>query len=165
MQYSYEYQGENHSIQLEKQADGSYLAKIGEQHYKVHASQMPDGARLIHLDGERFLVHSAAAKEMRYLHLDGVQYQLEKSAGRKRRGSSGGTAGDLKAEMPGQVIDVRIQQGDTVQAGQVLLVLEAMKMEIRITAPYAGTVAKLMVKKGDLVERGQLLVEISGESA
>jgi 3-methylcrotonyl-CoA carboxylase alpha subunit len=163
MQYSYEYQGEHHSIQLEKQADGSYLAKIGEQQYKVHASQMPDGAWLIHVDGERFLVHSASAKEMRYLHIEGVQYQLEKSAGRKRRGSAGGAAGDLKAEMPGQVIDVRIQQGETVQAGQVLLVLEAMKMEIRITAPYAGTVAKLMVKKGELVERGQVLAEITSE--
>jgi biotin carboxyl carrier protein len=58
---------------------------------------------------------------------------------------------------------VRIQQGETVLAGQVLLVLEAMKMEIRITAPYAGTVAKLMVKKGELVERGQVLAEITSE--
>jgi biotin carboxyl carrier protein len=163
MHYTYEFRGENYSVQLEKQSDGSYLAKIGEAQYKVNASQMPDGAWLIYLNGERFLVHTASAKEMRYVHSDGVQYQLEKSAGRKRRGSAGGAAGDMKAEMPGQVIDVRINQGDTVQAGQVLLVLEAMKMEIRITAPYAGTVAKLLVNKGELVERGQLLVEIASE--
>ena len=163
MQYTYESKGESHSIQLEKQSDGSYLAKIGEAQYKVNASQMPDGAWLLHLDGERFLVHTVSAKEMRYLHIDGVQYQLEKTTGRKRRAGASGAVGDLKAEMPGQVIDVRISLGDTVQTGQVLLVLEAMKMEIRITAPYAGTVAKLMAKKGELVERGQLLVEITAE--
>lgn len=164
MQYTYESKGVSHSVQLEKQSDGSYLAKIGDAQYKVNASQMPDGAWLVHLDGERFLVHTATAKEMRYLHIDGVQYQVEKSTGRKRRTGASGAVGDLKAEMPGQVIDVRIALGDTVQAGQVLLVLEAMKMEIRITAPYAGTVAKLMAKKGELVERGQVLVEISAEA-
>lgn len=164
MQYTYESKGVSHSIQLEKQADGSYLAKIGDTLYKVNASQMPDGAWLVHLDGERFLIHTTASKDMRYLHIDGVQYQLEKSTGRKRRGGSSGAVGDLKAEMPGQIIDVRIALGDIVQAGQVLLVLEAMKMEIRIIAPYAGTVAKLMATKGELVERGQLLVEITAET-
>ena len=163
MQYTYETQGTSHSIQLEKQADGSYLAKIGETQYKVHASQMPDGAWLLHLDGERFLVHTASSKEMRYVQVDGAQYQLEKSTGRKRRGGQAGAAGDLKAEMPGQVIELRVEQGQKVQAGQVLLVLEAMKMEIRLTAPYAGTVAKLFAQKGTVVERGQLLVEITAE--
>jgi 3-methylcrotonyl-CoA carboxylase alpha subunit len=165
MQYTYESKGASHSVQLEKQSDGSYLAKIGEAQYKVNASQMPDGAWLVHLDGERFLVHIASAREMRYIHVNGLQYQLEKTTGRKRRAGASGAVGNLKAEMPGQVIELRVALGDTVQAGQVLLVLEAMKMEIRITAPYAGTVARLLTKKGDLVERGQLLVEITAEES
>ena len=160
MQYTYEHNGENHAIKLEKQSDGSFLAIIGEEKYTVSAIQMPDNAWLLHVDGQRFVAHTATEKEMRFVHVEGVQYQLEKSAGRRRRASGGSTPGSLKAEMPGQVIDVRVAEGDTVTAGQVLVVLEAMKMEIRLTAPYDGTVAKLLVSQGDVVDRGQLLVEV-----
>ena len=163
MQYAYEHKGDTHSIKLEKQPDGTFLATIGEQKYTVSATQMPDNAWLLHVDGKRYLAHTTTEKEMRFVHVDGVQYQLEKSAGRRRRTGSSSTLGSLKAEMPGQVIDVRVSEGDSVTEGQVLVVLEAMKMEIRLTAPYDGTVAKLFVSQGDIVDRSQLLVEVSRE--
>jgi biotin carboxyl carrier protein len=62
--------------------------------------------------------------------------------------------------MPGKVLDVRVAQGDTVSAGQTLLVLEAMKMEHAITAPFAGTVARLTLASGERVMPGDLLAEI-----
>lgn len=160
MQYTYEHNGDTHNIKLEKQADGSFLALIGEDKYTVSALQMADNALLLQVNGKSYLVHSAAEKEMRYVHLEGVQYQLEKSAGRQKRTGGSNAPGSLKAEMPGQVIDVRVSQGDTVTTGQVLVVLEAMKMEIRLIAPYDGTVTKLLVSLGDVVDRGQLLVEV-----
>ena len=161
MQYIYEHNGATHAIKLEKQPDGSFLAVIGEEKYAVSAVQMPDKAWLLHIDGQRFVVHAASEKDMRFIHFEGVQYQLEKSTGRRKRTGAGSTPGSLKAEMPGQVIDVRVSEGDTVIAGQVLVVLEAMKMEIRLTAPYDGTVAKLLVSQGAVVDRGQLLVEVA----
>ncbi|MBK8035170.1 MAG: acetyl-CoA carboxylase biotin carboxyl carrier protein subunit [Chloroflexi bacterium] len=62
--------------------------------------------------------------------------------------------------MPGQVRELLAAEGDAVERGQPILLLEAMKMEIRVTAPIAGTVKRLLVKAGDVVERGQRLAEI-----
>jgi biotin carboxyl carrier protein len=62
--------------------------------------------------------------------------------------------------MPGQVRAVNVGEGDTVTKSQTLLVIEAMKMEIRIHAPRDGKVKKLFVQQGQTVERDQVLVEI-----
>ena len=72
--------------------------------------------------------------------------------------------GGLVAPMPGSVIELRCEIGDTVAAGQVLVVLEAMKMEHHITAPFDGTVTELPIAVGDQVENGALLLTIE-ESA
>lgn len=65
----------------------------------------------------------------------------------------------VKAPMPGLIVDLRIQAGDTVQTGDALLVLEAMKMENILKSPGEGTVKSVKVKKGDSVEKGQVLIE------
>jgi biotin carboxyl carrier protein len=62
--------------------------------------------------------------------------------------------------MPGQVRALNVSEGDAVTKGQTLLVLEAMKMEIRVQAPRDGSVKKLFVKQGQTVEREQVLIEI-----
>ena len=62
--------------------------------------------------------------------------------------------------MPGQVRELLVTAGETVTRGQTLLLLEAMKMEIRITAPSDGRVKRLLVAAGDVVDRGQRLVEM-----
>lgn len=72
--------------------------------------------------------------------------------------SAGGTA--VKAPMPGDILDVKVNAGDTVSEGQVLMVLEAMKMENDIVAPKAGKIASINVKKGDKVNRDDLLASI-----
>ena len=72
--------------------------------------------------------------------------------------AAGGTA--VNAPMPGTILDVKANVGDTVSEGQVLMVLEAMKMENDIVAPKAGKVASINVKKGDTVNSNDLLASI-----
>ena len=62
--------------------------------------------------------------------------------------------------MPGNVVDVLVKEGDTVKAGQAVLISEAMKMETEIQAPIAGKVKAVHVAKGDRVTPGDLLIEI-----
>jgi acetyl-CoA/propionyl-CoA carboxylase, biotin carboxylase, biotin carboxyl carrier protein len=69
----------------------------------------------------------------------------------------------LEAPMPGTVLQVRVKEGDEVDEGDVLLVLESMKMELSIVAPHPGTVAGLALNPGDRVERGQALVAVATE--
>jgi biotin carboxyl carrier protein len=63
--------------------------------------------------------------------------------------------------MPGRVIAVRVEEGESVEAHTALVVLEAMKMEHAVVTPLAGTVTRLAVKVGQHVQRGDLLAEVS----
>lgn len=63
------------------------------------------------------------------------------------------------APLAGSVARVLVGEGDEIEAGQVLLILEAMKMETEITAPAAGTVARILVESGEAVQGGQALIE------
>jgi biotin carboxyl carrier protein len=69
--------------------------------------------------------------------------------------------GGITAPMPGLVVALKVKPGDTVQAGQALLVMEAMKMENAITASYNGTVTKIYVREGDSISEGDLLVDVA----
>ena len=66
----------------------------------------------------------------------------------------------INAPMPGNILDVRVQNGQAVNSGDILMILEAMKMENEIIAPCAGTVSNLSVQKGSTVSSGQLLCSI-----
>ncbi|WP_293966444.1 biotin/lipoyl-containing protein [uncultured Eubacterium sp.] len=67
----------------------------------------------------------------------------------------------VDAPMPGNILDIKVSNGALVKAGDVLLILEAMKMENEIVAPQDGTVASVNVNKGDTVEAGQTLVSLN----
>ena len=72
-------------------------------------------------------------------------------------------AGAVKVEspMPGTILDVKTSVGASVNEGDVLCILEAMKMENDIVAPSAGTIASINVNKGDSVEAGQVLITLN----
>lgn len=70
-------------------------------------------------------------------------------------------AGGCVAPMPGKVVELRVSEGDLVQAGQVLLIMEAMKMEHTVTAPRDGTVTQVTVATGDQVDADALLVIVA----
>ena len=74
---------------------------------------------------------------------------------------SGSAAQSVAAPMPGNVLAVHVKEGDAVAAGQVLVVLEAMKMENNVSAPAAGQVARVLVNPGQEVQRAETLVELA----
>lgn len=72
-----------------------------------------------------------------------------------------GNGTPVKAPMPGNILDVKVNVGDTVSVGQVLVVLEAMKMENDIVANAAGKVTSITVKKGDTVNSDDVIATIA----
>ncbi len=72
---------------------------------------------------------------------------------------AGATA--ITCPMPGTIIDIKVNPGDAVAEGQLLVVFEAMKMENEIVAPCAGTVASINVNKGDSVDTGAVLLSLN----
>lgn len=74
--------------------------------------------------------------------------------------AASGGAGNVVSPMPGTVLDVKVKEGDAVSVGQVVIILEAMKMETEIVSEVAGSVAAVRVKKGDAVDTDTVLVEV-----
>lgn len=75
--------------------------------------------------------------------------------------AGGDSPGNIKAAMPGTILDVKVSVGDAVTRGQALLVLEAMKMENEIMAPHDGVINEVGVAVGASVNSGDLLVVMS----
>ena len=70
-----------------------------------------------------------------------------------------GKANNIKSPMPGLIIELKVKDGDVVKANDILLILEAMKMENIIKSPREGIVKSVKVKEGDTVEKSQVLIE------
>jgi biotin carboxyl carrier protein len=73
--------------------------------------------------------------------------------------SGAGKVNNVKAPMPGLIIDLKVTAGDVVKQGDILLILEAMKMENIIKSPGEGIVRSVKIKKGESVEKNQVLIE------
>lgn len=83
------------------------------------------------------------------------------SAAAPAAGATGASANAITAPLAGSVFKILCKEGDEVKAGQVVVILEAMKMETEITAPKDGTVAKILVDVSTPVQGGQALVELA----
>jgi pyruvate carboxylase subunit B len=127
----------------------------------------------VFVHGEAYDVHITGANfndprhRRFYITLDGVpqEVDLEVLSGYRRSVTPSGRPvpgkpGDVVTAMPGNIVDILVQPGDKVSAGQGVLVTEAMKMEAEIQAPVGGTVAAIHVKEGDRVNPNEVLMEI-----
>jgi biotin carboxyl carrier protein len=76
------------------------------------------------------------------------------------QGGDAGSEGALEAPMPGRVLSVNTEEGCAVEQGDVLVVIESMKMELSLTAPAAATVGAVHVSEGQSVRQGQAVVEL-----
>lgn len=90
--------------------------------------------------------------------------RLNRSLGNGRASGGGDDDRHLRAEMPGKVVEIRVQEGETLETGAVILTIEAMKMENQIFAPRQLSVDTIHVTQGQSVEKGQILVDFSENS-
>jgi 3-methylcrotonyl-CoA carboxylase alpha subunit len=118
-----------------------------------------DGTLSTTLDGVRLKATVVPVGADVTIILDGAAWRLRVDDPLARAGADAGGSGRLSAPMPGTVVNVMVEAGQTVSPGQPLMLLEAMKMEHTITAPAAGTVTAVHFAAGDRVSEGvELLV-------
>jgi len=129
----------------------------------IHAEvfDVENGKLNMLIEGKRLNAYVSSDNAKRWVTVNGQTFVLTKSSG-GRKGGHGPhhAAGELTAPMPGQIRAVNVGEGEAVTKGQTLLVVEAMKMEIRVQAPFDGVVSSIVVKAGQTVEREQFLVKV-----
>jgi len=126
----------------------------------VRAEPQPNGAVRMDNGQAAHLAWTAISDDTRWVFIDGDVFVFDTGRPSARRWRASAAQGSLAAPMPATVRQVVVSPGARVQQGDVLLVLEAMKMELPVRAPGDGTVTAVKCRQGDLVQAGQELIEL-----
>jgi biotin carboxyl carrier protein len=160
--------GMRHSVELARSADepSRLTITIDGRRVDADAVKISPGVYSILLDGRSLEVRVEAVAEGLLLHAAGREYRVEIADPRSWRRGRGGSidlAGrqQISAPMAGKIVRVLVAQGQHVEAGQGLLVVEAMKMQNEIRSPKTGTIERLPAKEGQAVNAGEVLAVIA----
>ncbi len=150
-------------------SDGNYRFRYtsersdGRQH-EASLVEVEPGIFSVLLNGNSHEVKVVTGPDGYYVDLEGLRSVVEvrdpRAVTRGRRGGLGEGRQIVSAPMPGKVIRVLVEEGDTVEAGAGLVVVEAMKMQNELKAPKAGTIVSLKAEPGATVAMGDMLVAI-----
>ncbi len=137
---------------------GDYRITLTEGMHTISGARLDGTALSLRIDGAMHRFQALLDGDDLLLH-DGNQRLRLRAEPMYRRNMTGDTAADsrIRAPMPGRVVLVQKQPGDTVDAGEVVLVIEAMKMELALKAPRSGVIAELRAQAGDFVEADVVL--------
>ncbi len=135
------------SYQFHRQENGRYLLRMGTKLYKIDNVEYDKHTVTFTLDGHWYQVDVRNEQDL-----------LLDRLGFKRAGEIG--EGELNAPMPGKILEVLVSEGDEVELGQPVAILEAMKMENELKAPIKGTITSIAVSKGDSLDKNAVILEI-----
>lgn len=162
MEYQFQVGAEVKVVRLERQGEKARIT-IDDRVYEVQLNEVRTGEVMFSVNGTTHTAFVATTGSTHYVAIEGDVFELKKPDLRRTRRRQHHGEDNLAASMPGQVTKVLVSEGDIVQRGQPLIVLEAMKMEIKVAAAHAGRVTRVLVQQGQVVDRGQALIEMTNE--
>ncbi|HUX05908.1 MAG TPA: biotin/lipoyl-containing protein [Acidobacteriota bacterium] len=144
-----------------------YVLSIGGKEYKARVKEITaEYARIVvddkeyHVELEQLGQSEISPSPVRRIERQPAEAEAPLKEARTVT-TSAGLAGSVTSPLPGMILEILTNEGDTVKAGQDLLVMESMKMENKIQAPHDGMVKKIFVRNGDNVAEGDKLVEVT----
>lgn len=138
---------DSQSYQFTRQENGRYLLRIGTKLHRIDNVEYDQQEVTFTLNGNWCTVDIRNEQDL-----------LLDRLGFKRAGEIG--EGELNAPMPGKILEILVTEGDEVELGDPVAILEAMKMENELKAPVAGIVTSIAVSVGDSLEKDALILEI-----
>ena len=149
-------------ITLQNDEDEKFVNKIqlNDEEYDLPKTEFSIQSNTIKISqgGQIIIANVVKDKDTWWVNINGRT--LTYTSGEGRRSSAKITQGSLQAPMPGTILDIQVSVGQSIEIGQNLLIMEAMKMEHKITAPFNGTVKQINCKIEQKVERGFILIEL-----
>ncbi len=140
--------------------DGLLRAELPDGAIEGSFSRTGPGAGLLTVDGVVHRVATAEHEGRVWVAVDGRVYVFDDARADDEYSAAGSAENSVAAPMPGKVIKVLVENGQEVEEGQPVLIVEAMKMEHTLRAPAAGVVAELKCAEGDQVDAGVPLLEL-----
>lgn len=159
MELHYEHQGKLYPVTITREGDGFNIG-IGERSFMVESKEAKPGYFVLTIDGKVTKCNIATEGNQRHIFINGEVYRFNRVEAGARPAGFDKLPSEITSPISGKVTAVAAADGDAVDAGQVLITIEAMKMEYQIKAPYAGKVEKINFKQGDQVDIGELLVRM-----
>jgi biotin carboxyl carrier protein len=153
-------------VDVEDLGDGRLVLVVDGQRHAVDALALDHGAVSLLVDGRSYDVEFDEVGEEVQVQVRGDLFRVDVADERSLRLRAGAAAFQvegkvtLTAPMPGKVVRILVKQGEVVQEGQGLLVVEAMKMENELKSPKAGTVTELFAREGGTVEANAKLLTV-----
>ena len=158
--FDVEFRSERHTAVLSYLHDGALRLQIEEVAVPLSFSRGADGI-VLQYAGQRLTIQVERSGEVAHVFTPQGATQITVLDALAHAGETQAEGGRLTAPMPGKVVSFAVKAGDTVAKGQVLAVMEAMKMEHTIAAPAEGVVAELLYAPGDQVAEGAELLKLS----
>ena len=165
-QFTLKHGEHKHRVNLEVQLAGSQpslLATVGDTQVSLTLLASDGRWLTLELDGIRRRIAYQQQGEQLWLYGHYGNLELLDVTHEPAGGQNAASSGTVKAPMDGAIVDVLVSEGERVSKGQLLVVLEAMKMEHPMKAGVDGTVRRIGISKGDQVKNRQLLVEIEAD--
>lgn len=160
MERQYEWDGRRYEIAIEALGDDRYRLRWGGEELEFTVRPLAAGSWSIGRGEKSDRVFAHADGEVRQVWLRGKSYPLRRIERRRSpRSSFRGGAGSLRAEMPCQIVKILVPAGVEVPEGEPILQMEAMKMELQLSAPDTGRVVEWLVAEGQIVQRGAELLK------
>ena len=159
MQYQFQSSEKTYQVQLKKRADG-YLATVDSVNYEVEVLENAKGQLSLRLQGTPVNIQWVNDDDQEWLALNGCTYLLEKPKQQTAPANDQERGEMVLSPLPAQVRAINVAEGDVVEKDAVLLLVEAMKMELQVRAPVAGKVRRVLVSANQTVQKNQELVEI-----
>ncbi len=159
MRYAFDLDGRRFHVVLEEHADGPRFLVDGTA-FEPQVETLGKGAYRVTLDDEKFDFEVRNGQVVHGVHPLDLEVRRAKPELVRRGGAGKRRDGRVKPPMPGKIVEVRVKDGDPVSEGDVLVVLEAMKMQNDIKSPIAGVVSRVHVREGANVEASTVLVEV-----
>jgi len=157
----------NETVELLVRRKGNTLScKLGNKHHEIAITSIHNGILCTIDNGVRQRCQYHRKGDSLYLQASGESWAVKDLTYQPAAVANGTGSGRIQASMDGSIIDVLIEPGQTVSQGEILVILEAMKMEHPVKADCDGVVTRVLTRKGDQVKRDQLLVEVvNGEAS
>jgi glutaconyl-CoA/methylmalonyl-CoA decarboxylase subunit gamma len=155
--------GDAHEIDAEViSRDGNTIrVRIGDRELVADFTPNANGGGILTIDGRRHPIFGARRKESILVSVGPASFEFKPAEELARRRARGLAAAEVTAPMPGKVLKVLVRDGDLVEAGHALVVIEAMKMETTLAAESAAIVKHVRVAEGQSVDHGDVLIELS----